>query len=144
MFLRRPEHLHDASQLLLLVLTRKDGYSRKKLGEDTPNTPHINGHSVRHPKNDFWGTIESRLNVCIHLLVLEATRAKIDDLDLGMEGVAQEDILRLKIAVNDLLLFQEVQRTENLFRETPDDAQRKSSELVEFDELIEVHVEELS
>ena len=40
---RRAEDLHDAGQLLLLVLAREDGVARQQLGEDAAQRPHVDG-----------------------------------------------------------------------------------------------------
>ena len=60
-----------------------------------------------------------------------------------MQRVAKEDVLRLQIAMNDLVLLKQVQRAEELLGEPSDQFQRESAEGVGFDELVEVHVEEL-
>lgn len=81
-FLRRPKHLHDTGKLLLFILSGENRIPSEEFGQDTAHTPHVDGHTVRHAKNDFRGAIEPTLNVRVHLLVLEAARAKVNHPDL--------------------------------------------------------------
>ena len=57
--------------------------------------------------------------------------------------MAEEDIFRLQIAMDDLVLLEQVQRAEELLGKSADEFQRETTEGVGFDELVEVHVEEL-
>ncbi len=57
--------------------------------------------------------------------------------------MAQEDVFRLQIAVNHLMLLQEIQRAQELLSEAPDKLQREASERIRLDEFIEIHVEQL-
>src|ERR1700709_1984042 len=103
MFLWWPKDLHDASQLLLFVLAREDRISSVKFGQNTAKTPHVNRQTIRHSKNDLWKAVESRLNVCVDLLVFVTARSEIDNLNLGACRMGKKDIFRLEIAVNDPL-----------------------------------------
>lgn len=57
--------------------------------------------------------------------------------------MTQQDVFWLQVTVNDLLLLQEVKRTEHLLREAPDQLETMATELVRLDELVKVHIEEL-
>ena len=121
MLFRRAKDLHDTGKLFLFVLARKDWIAGVELGQDTPQTPHINGHAIRHAEDDFGGTVESTLDICVHLLIFKAAGAKIDDFDFGGHRMHQKDILWLQVAVNNLLATQKDQTAEDLFRETTDE-----------------------
>ena len=51
---RDAEHLHDASKLFLLVLTREDREAGVELSHDTPETPHVDRHMIVHAEYDLW------------------------------------------------------------------------------------------
>lgn len=61
-----PPHLHDASQLLNLVLPGEQWVSGVELGHDAAQAPHINGHVVGVAQNHLWGSVEPALDVGIH------------------------------------------------------------------------------
>lgn len=63
------EHLHDARQLLLLVLAWKDRHASVQLGEDAAETPHIDGHGVADAEDDLGRAVESGLDVRVDFLV---------------------------------------------------------------------------
>lgn len=67
LLVRHSEDFHDTRQLLLFVLAGEDGESRIQLCQDAAQTPHIDGHVVVHAENNFWGTIEATLDVCVDL-----------------------------------------------------------------------------
>jgi len=101
------ENFHDTSKLLLFVLPRKYRISGIQLCQDAPQTPHVDWHSIRRTENDLRGSIKSRLDVSIYLLILEAARAEIDDLDLGMHGMSEQYIFRFEIAMYDFVAMEE-------------------------------------
>lgn len=57
------EDLHDARQLLLLVLSGKDGEAGVELGEDAAQGPHVDRLRVVASEDDLGGSVESTLNV---------------------------------------------------------------------------------
>lgn len=61
-----PPHLHDASQLLDLILPREQWISRVQLRHDAAQAPHINGHVVGVAQNHLGGSVEPALDVRIH------------------------------------------------------------------------------
>ena len=87
--------LHDTRKLLLLVFTREYGNTSVELGQITSQTPHIDRHTVCHSKDNFRGAIESRLDVCVDLLVLKTAGTEIDNLDFGMHWVGEQNIFGL-------------------------------------------------
>lgn len=54
-----------------------------------------------------------------------------------------QNVFGLKVAVNNLLLLQQIQRAEHLLSEAPNHLQGETTEGVGFDELVEVHVQQL-
>lgn len=127
---RRTKHFHYTSQLFLFVLTRENGVSSQELGKNTTNTPHIYRHAIGHSQNDLGRTIESRLNVGIHSLVLVTAGTEIDDLDFRLSRMSQENVLRFEIAVDNFPALQKQQTIEHLFGETSDKLQRESLKVV--------------
>jgi hypothetical protein len=55
----------------------------------------------------------------------------------------QQDIFRFEIAVNDFMMLQEHETLQQLFCESSDEFERKSSEVVGFDEFVKVHAEKI-
>jgi hypothetical protein len=142
--LRGAENLHNASKLLLLVLSREDRIAGKELRKNAAQTPHVNRQAVAHTQNYLRRSIETRLDVRVHFLVFEAAGSKIDNLDLGVQRMRKQDVLGFQIAVNDPLSLQQNQRGEHLFAKATDESGRKALELVSLDELVQVHTKELS
>lgn len=58
-----PPHLHDAGQLLHLVLPREQGVARVQLGHDAAQAPHVNGHVVGVAQDHLRGSVEPALDV---------------------------------------------------------------------------------
>lgn len=110
--------LHDAGQLLLLVLSRKEGISRVELSKDASQGPHVNGHVVRHAQNDLGGAVETGLNVGVHLFILKTTASKINNLDAGLCWVLKQNVLGFKITMDDAMLAKEVKRLQELCAES--------------------------
>jgi len=59
----RPPHLHDAGQLLHLVLPGEQRVARVQLGHDATQAPHVNGHVVWMAQDHLWGSVEPALDV---------------------------------------------------------------------------------
>lgn len=49
-----PHHFHDATQLLLLILSRKNRETGVHLGENATKTPHVDGHVIAATEDDLW------------------------------------------------------------------------------------------
>ena len=95
--IRDAENLHDTRELLLLIFTWEDGKTSVELGQDATQTPHVDSHTIVHAKNDLGRTVETTLNICVHLqavnhrsvntishtfFVLKARTTKVNNLDL--------------------------------------------------------------
>ena len=144
MLLWGTENLHDTRELLLFVFSREYRIACEQFGQYTSHTPHIDRHAIRHAQNDFRGTVETTLNISVHLFVLETARSEINRSNVRGQRVNQEDIFRLQIAMNNLLRMQQDQCAKHLFRETTYELQVKASEVMRLDELVEIHPEKFS
>lgn len=60
------QDLHDARQLLLLILAGKYGEPSVKFGQDTAQAPHVDSHMIIHAEYDFRRTVEPALNVGVY------------------------------------------------------------------------------
>ena len=127
---RRAEDLHDAGQLLLLVLAGEDGVARQELGEDAAQRPHVDGQAVRHAEDDFGRAVEARLDVRVHLLVLEAGGAKVDDFDFRVRRVGEQDVFRFEVAVDHALTFEQDEAVEDLFGEAAHELEGEAGVIV--------------
>eukprot|EP00955_Chlamydomonas_euryale_P028884 304372-Chlamydomonas_euryale.AAC.1 len=85
---RHVEQLHDALQLVGLVLSGEERVAGVQLREDASKAPHVDGGAVLQPQDDFGRSVEARLDVRVHPLVRHATAAKVDDLDDRAIGLA--------------------------------------------------------
>ena len=133
------KHFHDAQQLLVLVCAWEEGPACVQLGEDAGKGPHVDGVAIRAAQNDFRCSVETRLDVRVHALVLVAARAQINDSDCRVAWPFQQDVLWLEVAVHDLQAPQEAQRGQELHSDLPDESQRKALELVQLCRLVQVH-----
>jgi hypothetical protein len=132
------EDLHDAGQLFLFVLTREDGIASPKLCENATERPHIDAQAVAAAENDFRTAVETRLDVSVDLLLFATRAAKVDDSDVGFPSFTEQDVLRLEIAVNDMLLLQQDQTCHHLTREATDERKGKALKVVRANELVKV------
>ena len=64
--------LHNKTDLIRFILSREYWITHCKLSHDAAETPHVNTRCVRNAKNDLRSSIESRLDVSVHTLILEA------------------------------------------------------------------------
>lgn len=80
------------------------------------------------------------MNVRVDLLIFKTAGTEVDDLDLRVHGMGEENVLWLEIAVNDFVLLEHYQATQELFGKTPNDFKAEAAELVGLDELVQVHV----
>lgn len=72
-------------------------------------------------------------------MLLETRRSEIDDLNLRVAWVSEQDVLRLQVAVNDALLFEQQKGRQKLLRKASNQAKREATERVHLDKLIQVH-----
>eukprot|EP00037_Helgoeca_nana_P017516 m.165961 g.165961 ORF g.165961 m.165961 type:complete len:321 (-) comp24024_c1_seq2:5660-6622(-) len=93
--------LHVVQQEVLLRLGGKEGPPSQQLDQDAPQAPHVNRSVVPQAQHDLGCTVVPRLDVRVHLAVLEARRAKVDDADVERGVVHQQDVLWLEIGVDN-------------------------------------------
>ena len=58
MLFRGAEYFHNASKLFLFIFSREDWIASEKFGQNAPNTPHVDRHTVGHPQDDFGRSVE--------------------------------------------------------------------------------------
>ena len=59
----KPKKFNDSWKLVILWITRKDWDTKEELCTDTSKWPHINSWIIWQPKEYFWTSIVSGLNV---------------------------------------------------------------------------------
>lgn len=134
---------HDALDLLLLVLSRKNREAHIQLVQNAAERPHVDGRRVPDAHHDLRRSVEATLDVRVELVVLIGATAKVDYLDAALVRLPQQDVLRLHVTVDDVVLFHVVQGDEQLDREAANQADRDALEVVALDELVEVHAQHL-
>lgn len=77
---RHAQQLHDAGQLVALVLSGEQGVAGQQLGQYAAEAPHIDRKAVTRAKDHLWSSVETRLDVGVHPLVFEAAGAKVNHL----------------------------------------------------------------
>ena len=138
-----PSDLHDHGKLFLLIFPREYRIPSLELNQYASETPHVDSGCVGDPKNDFGGSVETRLDICVNSFILEAARAKVDDFDTGFVRALKQDVLWLQVTMYDALLTQVLKSLEYLNGEASDQAEGDTCEVVVLDELIEVDGKEL-
>lgn len=83
---RHAQQLHDAGQLVGLVLAGEQRVAGQQLGQDAAEAPHVDGETVARTQDHLWGSVEAGLDVGVDTLVLEAAGAKVDHLGEKFEG----------------------------------------------------------
>lgn len=72
-------------QMLQVVVRLEQGVAGKELDEDAPNTPDIARKRPPETENDFGGTVMPRRDDRGVVLVLERSRAKVDETDFRVK-----------------------------------------------------------
>lgn len=134
---------HDELELLLLVVAREQRLASVQLRQYAAKTPDVDLLCVLYPQNDFRGAVESRLHISIDLLIPEATRTKVDDLEVTAYCVCTKYVLRLQVTMDDLVLLEEDQTLQDLNGIVSDLIWRESNEAGRLQMLEQVGVEEL-
>ncbi len=129
--------------MVLFVLAREQRVPHIEFVKDTAEAPHVDGCVVGDAQHDFWGSVESGLNVGVDLFVLEAAAAEVDYLDARLVYFSQQDVFGLQVAVDDGVLAEVVEGNENLDGESLDEVEGETLEVVHLDELVQVDREHL-
>lgn len=143
MLLRWTKYLHDTRKLLLLVLSGEDRVSGVELGENAPQTPHVDRHPVRGTQDHFGRSIKPRLDVRVYLFIFKTAGTEINDLDLRMHWMSKQYVLRLEIAVDDLVTVKKYEAGQELLRKAPNQLQRETLKVVRFDEFVQIHAQQV-
>lgn len=101
-----------------------------KFGKDGSKGPDVDGSGVRDSKNDLWRPVESGLDVGVDPLAHETARTVVNDLDARLVLLLQQDILRLEVAVNQIVIGVELQRLKDLNSYSPDQIRAHTLEVV--------------
>jgi len=133
---------HDVLKLLLLIVSREDGFAGVKLCKDAPKRPDVDPLGVRDSQDDFGSAVKAGLDVSVDLLVTEATGAKVDHLERVAAGISYQDILGLQVTMDDLSFFEEYKSLQKLVAETLNFLLGKAFEVVVFQMLEQVSMEQ--
>ena len=112
--------------MVVLAIAWEDWVSDVELGHDATEGPHVDGAVVGDAEHDLGCPVESRLDVGVDTLIQESRASKVDDLDPRLVGLFQEDILRLKVTVDDLEHLEVLEGVEQLNCEATDEVVVKS------------------
>ena len=134
---------HNALYLFFLVFASKDWEADVELVEDASKRPHVDGGRVSDSHHDLRSSIESTLDVSVKLFSFIGSTAEVDHLDATLVRLPQENVLRLHVAVDDVVFFHVVQRHQQLDCEPPDEPSGHSLEVVALDKLVQVHAQHL-
>ena len=97
---RHAEQVHDAAHLVRLVGAAEERLPRVHLHEDAAEGPYVDLRGVPESQEYLRGAVEPGLDVLVHALRGVAAGAEVDDLDRGALRVAEQDVLRLEVAVD--------------------------------------------
>ena len=140
---RHAEYLHDKRQLLHLTLTWENWDARIQLNQDAAEAPHVDACRVRDANYNLRCPVEAGLYVRVNPLVGEARGPEVDDFDARLIWTLQQDILWLQVAVDDVLVSEELERLQDLNGEAAYQRKGDALEVVVLDELVKIDREEL-
>ena len=104
------EHLHKFT----LVDHLEYWTPSQHLDHNAAERPHVNCIRVGYSKDNLRRSVESALDVSEAIFKICASGAEVYDFNVAMMGVCEENILRLKITMNDLYLGQVLQTLKHL------------------------------
>ena len=78
---RHSLNLHHQCHVIFFVFSGEEWLAHVELVEDAAEGPHVDCRAVGDAEHDLWGAVETRLDVGVDFLVLEAARAEVDDFD---------------------------------------------------------------
>jgi len=87
--------------------TWEQGVAHVQLRQNAAKAPHVDLTAIRQAHDHLWAAVEAALHVGVHALIDEAAAAKVNDLDGGALRLHQQDILRLQVTVDQLVLSEE-------------------------------------
>ena len=98
---------------------------------------------IRNAESDLWCSIIPGLDVSVECLFLETTGSKVNELDSWFIVLFQEDVFWFEVAVDDTMLFEELQTDEYLDGESSDQFLTESIVVVANDEFVQIITEQL-
>ena len=105
---------HDALHLLFFILAGKDWETDEEFVEDATEGPHVDGWCVADAHHNFRGTIKSRLDVGVELILLIGAGAEINDFYTTLIALSQKDVFWFHIAMDDTEFFHIMERDKDL------------------------------
>ena len=132
---------HNALNLLLFVLTCEYWEANVQFVENASQTPHIDGRRVPDAHHDLWCSVEPTLDIGVELVNLVSSTSKVNYFDSTLVWLPQQNILRLHVTVDNVVLLHVVERHEELDCESSHQAHTHSLEVVRLNELVQVHAQ---
>ena len=80
---------HYTLHLFFLVFTSKNWESYIKFVKDASERPHVDRRSITNTQHNFWGSIESWLNISVKLLIFIRTATEVNNFDTRFVFIAQ-------------------------------------------------------
>jgi hypothetical protein len=152
----KAHHFHDSTQLVALAVARENWVTNIKLSSDAAETPHIDATVVWNSEHNLGSSVEPGLDVGVNFLVVEGTRAKINDLKSWLVGLFEQNIFGFQVTVNNFEHLQILKRVQELNSKSPDQIEVETLnrkilsggwlgylEFVDLKELKEVHGKQL-
>ena len=90
--------------MVFFVFTREKRIADVQLVEDAAKAPHVDGLRVLDTQDDLWCSVEPGLDIGVYFLILKATTSKINNLDSTLVYLSEQNILWLKVTMNDAML----------------------------------------
>lgn len=129
--------------MILLVLAWEEREPRIQFCQNAAKAPHVDCLRIRNPKNDFGRPVKPRLYVGVNALIEHAARPIVNYLDSRLVRLLEQNVLRLHIAVDDIVFALKLQGLQDLDREPPHQGELNTLKIVDLDELIQVDREQL-
>ena len=105
---------HDVCELLGLILTREEWITCVQLGHNATEGPHVDACCVRDAQDNLRSTVKTTLDIGVNALVLEAATTIVNNFDARLIWLLEKDILRLEIAVDDVVVALKFESLQNL------------------------------
>lgn len=87
-------YFHYVLKLLSFTFARENRYTSVELTDNASEAPHVNFHVVGQAKDYLWGSVESRLYVCVDPFLLETGRSKVNYFDARFVDSFKKDVFR--------------------------------------------------
>lgn len=106
---RHSKRISHILHLLILILPRKHRNSSVQFRQNAASAPDIDTVIIRNAKRDLRRSVIPRLYIRIQSLLLKTARPEIYDFYAGFVVLLQQDVLRLQVTVNNLLVPKKLQ-----------------------------------